>query len=112
MQVTIRPMNENDDIERITDWFESIGPEWLLDYEFAPAARAEAREQLLTWMRGADGRSCVLVARCRKASVNPSELTSAGTRPLAIDRARSKARWIPWTSLSAFSASASPRSER
>ncbi|MBU0618198.1 MAG: GNAT family N-acetyltransferase [Planctomycetes bacterium] len=62
MQVTIRPMNESDDIEKITDWFESIGPEWLLDYESVPAQREQAREQLLTWMRGEGGRSCVLVA--------------------------------------------------
>jgi GNAT superfamily N-acetyltransferase len=63
MQVTIRPMTENDDIEQITDWFEAIGPEWLLDYGSVPAAREEARKQLLTWMRGEDGRSCVLVAQ-------------------------------------------------
>jgi GNAT superfamily N-acetyltransferase len=72
MPITIRRMNESDDIELITDWFESIGPEWLLDYDATPATRDEARAQLLAWMRGADGRSCVLVAE------EPDSKTLAG----------------------------------
>jgi|GEM_PF-5571940 len=62
MNVHIRAMNENDDIELITDWFEEIGPEWLLDFEENLHSRDEAREHVLRWMRGEDGQSSVLVA--------------------------------------------------
>lgn len=72
MEITIRPMNESDDIDQIHRWFEAIGPEWLLDYDSAPATREEARSQLLTWMRGSDGSSCVLVAE------DPETKTLAG----------------------------------
>lgn len=62
MELTIRPMNENDDIEQITDWFESIGTEWLLDYDSAPRQRETSRQHLLEWMRGKNQGSCVLLA--------------------------------------------------
>ncbi len=57
-----RPMNETDNLDQIADWFDSIGTEWLLDYDSAPRRRENSREQLLNWMRGEDGLSCVLVA--------------------------------------------------
>ncbi len=62
MELTIRAMTEDDDIDRITDWFESIGSEWLLDYEARPIEREGLRSQLLEWMRGEDGKSCILLA--------------------------------------------------
>lgn len=68
MEVKIRPMTGNDDVEQITDWFGAIGPEWLLDYESAPKHRAETRAQLLRWMNGEDGGSCVLLAEDRKTA--------------------------------------------
>ncbi len=72
MEVTIRPMNESDNVEQIHRWFEAIGPEWLMDYDSTPATREEAHNQLLTWMRGTDGCSCVLVAE------DPESKTLAG----------------------------------
>jgi GNAT superfamily N-acetyltransferase len=71
MQVTIRPIRESDDIEQITDWFESIGSEWLLDYQTRPRRRAESREQLLKWSRAGEGDSCVLVAETVEANSPP-----------------------------------------
>lgn len=62
MAFTIRPMNAADDVEQLTDWFESIGDEWLPEYEAAPRSREENRQQLLRWMRGEGAGSCVLVA--------------------------------------------------
>ena len=55
-------MTEADNLEMITDWYESIGTEWLLDYDPAPRRRENSRQQLLQWMRGEEGNSCILVA--------------------------------------------------
>jgi GNAT superfamily N-acetyltransferase len=65
MELTIRPMTANDDIEQITDWFEAIGTEWLMDYESGPRKREEPRQRLLDWMRGSGVGSCVLLAETR-----------------------------------------------
>lgn len=74
MEITIRPMNEGDDIEQITDWFESIGNEWLLEYETTPRGREESRERLWEWMRGEDGCSCVLVAEGGEPAAAPGKV--------------------------------------
>lgn len=71
MEVTVRPMREDDDIEQITDWFGSIGTEWLPNPRGAPRCRDEDRAQLSTWMRGTGGRSCVLVAETPAADEQP-----------------------------------------
>lgn len=71
MQPTIRRMNERDDIEQITDWFELIGSEWLLDYEVKPRRREDSREKLLRWMRGEDGNSSVLLAETAREPETP-----------------------------------------
>ena len=65
MDIQIRPMTEADDLEKITDWYESIGDEWLFDFDPAPRQREDSRQQLQRWMRGADGNSCILVAELR-----------------------------------------------
>jgi len=62
MELKIRPMTVDDDLEQVTDWFGLIGTEWLLDYEPVPTRREDSREQLRQWMRGADGNSCILLA--------------------------------------------------
>ncbi|MCK4341696.1 MAG: GNAT family N-acetyltransferase [Phycisphaerae bacterium] len=82
---SIRPMNEGDDIELITDWFESIGSEWLLDYETKPRLRAESRQKLLQWMRGEDGNSCVLLAESREPNEAPPRVIGLAICLLQVD---------------------------
>jgi len=62
MEFTIRPLRETDDVEQLTDWFGSVGEEWVPEYEPKPRSREENRRQLLAWMRGEGPGSCVLVA--------------------------------------------------
>ena len=85
MQPTIRRMNERDDVERITDWFETIGSEWLLDYEVKPRRREESREKLLQWMRGADGNSCILLAEAPPKGRTPPAIMGFAVCLLQID---------------------------
>lgn len=69
MELTIRPMTANDDVEQVTGWFESIGREWLMDYDSGPRKREETRQRLLEWMRGTGAGSCVLLAETRTPKV-------------------------------------------
>ncbi|MHC4067621.1 MAG: GNAT family N-acetyltransferase [Planctomycetota bacterium] len=60
VDATIRPIDERDDIELITEWYESIGRQWLDGYAATPRHRADSRRQLEEWVHSPQAQ--VLVA--------------------------------------------------
>ena len=66
MQLKIRPVNEQDNLDQITEWFGTIGREWLAAYEQGAGSKRPDRNRIERWMRGVDGKSAILGAEDEK----------------------------------------------
>ena len=62
MQLKIRPINDQDNLDQITEWFGTIGREWLAAYESGAGTRPANRKKIERWMHGSDGKSTILAA--------------------------------------------------
>lgn len=73
MDLQIRPMGPDDDLEQVAAWFDEIGREWLVDDPDGERTRGTSRAQLERWQRGDNGHSCILLAVVRNPGTTARE---------------------------------------